>query len=435
MGDMQCIDLGNDYFLIRFKMEEDYWKVVNGGPWFINQQFLTLRRWSPGFRPSEAKISTTAVWARLPELLIELYDMNILRRIGNQLGSLLKVDARTMDNERGRYARLCVQIDLEQPLIPRIRIGNLIQKIQYEGISAICFECGRVGHRLEACPSKIAPASPMSPKTPENTHPPSFEQDSSNFGKWMIVSRRKSVAKKAIQKNTNTLPKSPVTSNASKHRNSKPINSTSRDPPLEPHKAPMSSSPIPIGKDKRDPMKSGRKSDQSGSSKQPSSSLNTQTVNHHSVSIDSAHLEKSNTTLLSSTENNTLNTRFIPSHDSVNCHHVSQTSDHTSNHPLKVNLHLPTDQVPNSPLITTFTNSNPLTSMDINASKLIPSSEPHSNSHIPNTPCPTTHSAHGSTSSGLSPESPKHTKQTSLPQQKPPQKPECPQSTQPHHQP
>uniref|UniRef100_A0A2N9F7H7 Reverse transcriptase domain-containing protein n=1 Tax=Fagus sylvatica TaxID=28930 RepID=A0A2N9F7H7_FAGSY len=141
-----------------FKIRMDYWKAINGGPWFINQQFLTIRRWSPGFRPSEAKISTTAVWARLPELPIELYDMNILRRIGNQLGSLLKVDARTMDNERGRYARLCVQIDLEQPLIPRI----------------------------QACPSKIAPASPMSPKTPENTHPPSFEQDSSNFGKWMI---------------------------------------------------------------------------------------------------------------------------------------------------------------------------------------------------------------------------------------------------------
>ncbi|GMY29705.1 putative ribonuclease h protein [Fagus crenata] len=276
----------------------------------------------------------------------------------------------------------------------------------------------------------IAPASPISPKTPEHTHPPSFEQDSSNFGKWMIVSRRKSVAKKAIQKNTNTIPKSPVTSNASKHRNSKPINSTPRDPPLEPHKASMSSSPIPIGKDKGDPTKSGRKSDQLGSSKQPSSSLNTQTVNYHSVNIDSTHLGKSNTTLLSSTENNTLNTRFIPSHVSVNCHHVSQTSDHTSNHPLKVNPHLPTDQVPNSPLITTSTNSNPLTSMDIDASKLTPSSEPHSNSHIPNTPCPTTHSAHGSTSSVLSPESPKHTKQTSLPQQKPQQKPECPQSTQ-----
>ncbi|GMY33132.1 hypothetical protein FCV25MIE_28374 [Fagus crenata] len=112
-GDMQCINLGSDYFVIHFKLKEDYWKVVNGRPWFINQQFLTIRHWSLGFRPSEAKISTTAVWARLLELPIELYDMNILRRIGNQLGSLLKIDARMMDNERGRFTRLCVQIDLD----------------------------------------------------------------------------------------------------------------------------------------------------------------------------------------------------------------------------------------------------------------------------------------------------------------------------------
>ena len=113
VGDMQCIDLGHDFFLTRFKLNEDYSKVVNGGPWFIGQQFLTLRRWTPGFRPSEAKISTTAVWARLPELPIEFYDEIILRRIGTQLGTFLKIDARTMDNERGRFARVCVQIDLD----------------------------------------------------------------------------------------------------------------------------------------------------------------------------------------------------------------------------------------------------------------------------------------------------------------------------------
>jgi hypothetical protein len=49
-GDLQCIDLGLDYFLIRFKLSEDYWKVVNGGPWFVRQQFLSVCRWTPGFR-------------------------------------------------------------------------------------------------------------------------------------------------------------------------------------------------------------------------------------------------------------------------------------------------------------------------------------------------------------------------------------------------
>jgi hypothetical protein len=100
-GDMQCIDLGLDCFLVRFRLSEDYWRIVNDGPWFIRQQFLAIKRWSLGFRPSEAKITTTAIWTRLPKLPIELYDMGILNRIGNQLVTLLKVDARTVDGERG----------------------------------------------------------------------------------------------------------------------------------------------------------------------------------------------------------------------------------------------------------------------------------------------------------------------------------------------
>lgn len=31
-----------DYFLIKFKLEEDYWKVINDGHWFISQQFLSV---------------------------------------------------------------------------------------------------------------------------------------------------------------------------------------------------------------------------------------------------------------------------------------------------------------------------------------------------------------------------------------------------------
>ena len=202
-GDMQCIDLGSDFFLIRFKLGEDYWKVVNNGPWFINQQFLTVCRWSSGFRPSEAKISTTAVWARLPELPIELYDMDILRCIDNQIGTLLKIDARTRDNVRGRFARLCVQIDIDQPLVPKIRVGDIVQRIQYEGVSAICFKCGCVGHRADSCPSSLSTSVPPTPPTPPPppTNSP-LGEDGEIYGKWMLVTRRKSLLKKSTPSDT-----------------------------------------------------------------------------------------------------------------------------------------------------------------------------------------------------------------------------------------
>lgn len=41
---MECIDLGFDYFLIRFLDKKDLDKVISGGPWFIGGQFVAIRK-------------------------------------------------------------------------------------------------------------------------------------------------------------------------------------------------------------------------------------------------------------------------------------------------------------------------------------------------------------------------------------------------------
>ena len=32
---LDCVNLGRDYFLMRFGLVEDYENVIKGGPWFI----------------------------------------------------------------------------------------------------------------------------------------------------------------------------------------------------------------------------------------------------------------------------------------------------------------------------------------------------------------------------------------------------------------
>jgi len=44
-----------------------------------------------------------------------------------------------------------IQIDLEKPLINSIRIGRLAQQVKYEGISSLCFCCGRLRYKQENC--------------------------------------------------------------------------------------------------------------------------------------------------------------------------------------------------------------------------------------------------------------------------------------------
>lgn len=157
VGRVDCVDLSCEFYLMRFSVKEDYDQVLRKGPWFIGEHFLSIRPWEPNFRPDEANIASIAVWVRLPKLPIEYYDPEALKEIGKAIGNVLRIDSHTALESRGRYARLCVQVDINRPLVNTLLIGNFRQAVIYEGISRLCFSCGRVGHRREACPYTIKP--------------------------------------------------------------------------------------------------------------------------------------------------------------------------------------------------------------------------------------------------------------------------------------
>ncbi|XVF01859.1 hypothetical protein REPUB_Repub04eG0125600 [Reevesia pubescens] len=67
-----------------------------------------MHHWEPNFRASEASFSPVAVWLRLSELPVEYFDLDILKRTGRIIGTLLRVDGYMLAGERSRYARICV---------------------------------------------------------------------------------------------------------------------------------------------------------------------------------------------------------------------------------------------------------------------------------------------------------------------------------------
>ena len=158
-GRMDCVNMGNGFFLVRLSLKEDFENILKKGPWFIGGHFLSLRPWEPDFRPSSANVSSVAVWVRLNELPIEYYNAEALHRIGNAIGKVLRVDTFTASETRGRFARLCIQIDVEQPLVMAILLGKVEQPVSYEGIQKLCFGCGRLGHQRQACPYTIRHSS------------------------------------------------------------------------------------------------------------------------------------------------------------------------------------------------------------------------------------------------------------------------------------
>ena len=202
-GNFSCVDLGLGFFLIRFESKEGFEEVLKGGPWFIGEHFLLLRPWVPNFRASEASVSSIAVWVRLPELSVEYYHKDSLFQIGSGLGLVLRVDFNKAAGTWGKFARLCIQIDIDKPLTRTVRVGKTRLAVIYEGVSLLCFHCGKIGHRREWCPIR----------TPEETEIPVANEQSKleeedklkGFGPWMIVSPRKRQTKPAVLRDDRVL--------------------------------------------------------------------------------------------------------------------------------------------------------------------------------------------------------------------------------------
>ncbi|KAI9094201.1 hypothetical protein K1719_026783 [Acacia pycnantha] len=150
-GSYQLIDMESGFYLASFDLEEDYLKALTGGPWMIFGAYLTIQPWSLDFDSSISTISKVVVWVRLPGLSFKYYHKSTLRVIGALLGDVVKIDYRTENRGRGKYARLAVIVDLQKPLIPWLKVDGRSYGVEYEGLPHICFKCGMVGHVEERC--------------------------------------------------------------------------------------------------------------------------------------------------------------------------------------------------------------------------------------------------------------------------------------------
>lgn len=89
IGKVDTVDLGRDFFLVRFLVLEDLEMGLRKGPWFIGEHILSIQKWEANFKPSEVQVSLVAVWVCLNELPIEYYDAVVLRQIGQALRAVL----------------------------------------------------------------------------------------------------------------------------------------------------------------------------------------------------------------------------------------------------------------------------------------------------------------------------------------------------------
>lgn len=109
---------------------------------------------------------------------------------------MLRVDHHTSIHSRGKFARICVELDLQRELVPSFTVFGREFKLEYEGLHLICFGCGKYGHRKEACTDVV---HQNHPENSHNTDPPA-SSPAMNVG---AVSATKTQAEIRVRVNEN----------------------------------------------------------------------------------------------------------------------------------------------------------------------------------------------------------------------------------------
>jgi hypothetical protein len=215
-GGLEIMDVDNGFYMVKCELLADRENIVSEGPWMLFDHYLAVARWTPDFASPQAKVEKTLVWIRFPGLNLLYYDESVLLGLASVVGTPIKVDNNTLKVERGRFARICVEIDLTLPVVGKVNVNGHWYKVQYEGLHIICGNCGCYGHHTRDCSKNSVQQTPTDPTTKEHgdrteVSAGTQEQDAvqnkesanskgkesgiinDTHGEWLVVQRKKKI--------------------------------------------------------------------------------------------------------------------------------------------------------------------------------------------------------------------------------------------------
>jgi len=122
----------------------------------VNGLNFVLRPWTPFFDPFKHSITQVDQWIRIPRLSWEFWDQGSFLSLLSTVGQVVRIDHNTLFRLKGKFARVCVQIDVTQPLPSSLTVSmgdhSMHVSLIYEGLHEVCPLCGNDSHLLDSCP-------------------------------------------------------------------------------------------------------------------------------------------------------------------------------------------------------------------------------------------------------------------------------------------
>ncbi|XP_021759465.1 uncharacterized protein LOC110724351 [Chenopodium quinoa] len=148
----------NGVFLVRFRMEEGRERVLVARHIFFDRKPVVAKRWEPGIKLRDEGVQEVPVWIRLPRLDLKFWGQSSLMNLAGAVGKPVQIDRATATKELMAYARIMVQINVNEEMIEEIEFldenGKVMhQKVIYEWKPVIFSTCSGMGHDSSQCPN------------------------------------------------------------------------------------------------------------------------------------------------------------------------------------------------------------------------------------------------------------------------------------------
>ncbi|KAK1312399.1 hypothetical protein QJS10_CPA07g00448 [Acorus calamus] len=147
-------------------------KVLEGGPWTMDNRPFVLKRWSPSVRMEQERLTSIPIWVKFPNLPLHFWSKECLGKIASTVGTPLFMDTATQMATRISYARVCVEVSAEAVLPDVVLIetmagGKETFPIAYDWKPQACSHCHTFGHDDALC-CKRSRLNPLTQRTQES---------------------------------------------------------------------------------------------------------------------------------------------------------------------------------------------------------------------------------------------------------------------------
>lgn len=79
--------------------------------------YLTIQPWTLDFDSATDVIDKVPAWIRLLGMALHYYHKTVLRRLGQMIGRVIRIDYNTASATTGKFARIAIVINLNKSLV------------------------------------------------------------------------------------------------------------------------------------------------------------------------------------------------------------------------------------------------------------------------------------------------------------------------------